>query len=215
MKKIISLIIILLVLPLICLAKDFANPKVPNSEEQPLQFTILSDKESYLIGDEIKLICIIENVSNKEISFYRDPLARYCKPLMRNKYTDNWCHTHCYWVLPEEYHREKVTLMPKQKFEYSFKGRILIGEGRFRFSKGFKGTMIFGLIIDFGTTSKYLEDGFGEYEVYTLYVIDPGLPFEKKSQREESVILKSNIITIEVKNTTIWDYTEGNYRINY
>jgi len=120
MKKIISLIIILLALSLIYLVQDFANPKVPNREEQPLRFTVTSDKESYLVGDKIKILCIIENVSNKAVSFYRDSLAKYCKPLIRNKYTENWCHTHCYWVLSEGNHSEKITLMPKQKFEYSF-----------------------------------------------------------------------------------------------
>jgi len=49
-------------------------------------------------------------------------------------------------------------------------------------------------MIDFGTTLKYLEDGFGEYEVYTLYVIDPGLPFEKSLRVKDRLFLNLTLL---------------------
>ena len=205
MKKII-LAIILLAFPLICHAQDFTNQTKPNNEEQPLRLTIKSDKETYVVGGKIKIICIIENVSDKTVSFYRDRLGTSCYPLMKNKYTDTWCRTNCYWKMCEDDSSKQITLKPHQQFKYFFDGKISIRQEGFRFGKGFKKTKVSGLIIDFDLTSKYLEYGFGEYYIYTLYRTEPYQLFEKKPKNPLSGVLKSNTITIKVEGKTGWEH---------
>ena len=73
MKKIISLIIILLVIPFFCLAEDFVNLKMSKNEEQPLRLTVTSNKESYLVGDKIKIICRVFTKIWRGLAFFIFP----------------------------------------------------------------------------------------------------------------------------------------------
>ena len=66
MKKII-LTVLLLILPLVCVAQDATAKAIPKAD---IRITIETDKKVYSVGDEIVLTLSWENLSNKEVLIY-------------------------------------------------------------------------------------------------------------------------------------------------
>ncbi|MFC1645749.1 hypothetical protein ACFL2Y_01045 [Candidatus Omnitrophota bacterium] len=182
------------------------------AKEQPLKLTIKLDEEVYAPGDEITIYCKVENVSDKEVSFYEDAYPEYnltVKSLEGEILPIHHSTAQREPKLPPPI----ITLKPKEYFDYFIKGGIT--EGRHKVldeRKSYKLDIHWkeaeGVFLSAQGGSFHLEDGLGKYNIETHYTITHPIEWLEalreaprdlpEIENEWKGILTSNTLTIEV-----------------
>ncbi len=163
MKKIIYLVIILL-LPFVCFAKDGSS-----KSSWPLELIIQSDKREYELGDDIILTCKIKNVGRAPVSFYRDTNPTHLNLIITSLNGNKCRFADSSQVMIGS--NDPVTLYKDEEFEYSLQGKIMQGVRKIpkdRFIGG-RYEEVQGLYIQFPTWSIFLDDGFSIYRISARY----------------------------------------------
>lgn len=200
MKKVLTLISLLLFIPSLCFAQktNFEIKKKPG--HPPLKLTVKADKATYKVGDEINLNFAVENVSNGIVKLLRDTNPTHVNLIITSQ-GNKRCRSTGAQVGAGT--NAPVSLAPLEIFEYSQNGKIIQDKKELPLTRYKKDGYeeVSGIFIEFPTWSVYLEDGPGKYNIKAKYTdggwaIGPG--DEKPPKDLWSGTLFSQPIQIEI-----------------
>ncbi len=190
----------------------FIAAPLARSQNPPLQLAMESEKGIYTIGEEMRLLCAIENVSDTTVAFYpyipqrislRDARDSACI----EEQAQTW-----------ESHDSLVTLKPREIYRYTLKGEIqrrtgsisdVYAEGIRRYAEVFKiyYKEVYGIFVNFPGNAYYVRENFGKYKI-TSHFTDANMlmAYSPINSKEREIDLKntwrgeltSNAIVIEI-----------------
>ena len=180
-------------------------------QDSPLQLTMKSDKETYKVGEEIKLHCKVRNVSDRIVNFYPHN--------QNNVGVKNMNGRLCIQELLQTgvWPTQMITLKPDEILEYTLKGEISKRKGGIsdtyqegELINGAKGQYrkVAGIFVDFPYNNYYLREDYGKYRIISCFTDGNRLSEEYADlppEKRESFLkdkwqgtLASNSITIEI-----------------
>lgn len=180
-------------------------------QDSPLQLTMKSDKETYKVGEEIKLHCKVRNVSDRIVNFYPHN--------QNNVGVKNMNGRLCIQELLQTgvWPTQMITLKPDEILEYTLKGEISKRTGGIsdtyqegELINGAKGQYrkVAGIFVDFPYNNYYLREDYGKYRIISCFTDGNRLSEEYADlppEKRESFLkdkwqgtLASNSITIEI-----------------
>ncbi len=186
---------------------------IVRSQNSPLQLTMVSDKEIYTVGEEIRLLCTIKNLSETIVAFYPyTPHWVSMKDVMDSACIEEQAQT---W----ENNDSLVTLKPHETYRYTLKGEIkrktgsisdVYAEGIRRYAEVFNVYYkeVHGIFVSFHGNAYYLRENFGKYKIISHFT-DANMLISSSpiGSKERKIDLKntwrgeltSNEIVIEIR----------------